>query len=55
MIDVELETMNISLLRGHVGQFTQSISQLIPTTIAGRVQEKGLVAILEKGLKWISL
>ena len=28
MIDEGLETMNIGFLRGHVGQLTQSISQL---------------------------
>jgi hypothetical protein len=28
MIDEGLETMNISILRGHVVQLTQSISQL---------------------------
>ena len=47
MIDKGLETMNISFIRGHVAQLTQSISQLALKPGEGEIKRKRLVAVLE--------
>jgi hypothetical protein len=47
MIDVELETMNISFLRGHVAQITQSISRFAPKLYEEEIKKKKMVEVLE--------
>jgi hypothetical protein len=47
MIDEGLEAMNISFLRGHVSQLTQSISQFALKPGDEEIKKKGMMEVLE--------